>query len=137
MSEIKNLLDGVIETEIENLKSLETGSEEKSKAVSILSTLHKLRIEEIKTEIEAEDKRQRRSMEDIDREREEAFRQSQLKDGGIDRYVKLGLGVAELMLPLMFYNTWMKMGFEFEKEGTITSSVFKNLINRFKPCRKG
>ena len=173
MAEIKSLLDGVIETEIENLKTLETGSEEKSKAVSTLSTLHKLRIEEIKAETEAEDKRQRREMEDshhkdemalkkeqtvrqeeqqkaelslrerqvngeeLDRERDETFKKRQFMDGIVDRYVKLGVAVAELVLPLAFYGTWMKMGFEFEKEGTFTSSTFKNLFNRFKPTRKG
>ena len=48
MAEIQSLLDGVIEEEITNVKSLEAGTEKKSAATRDLATLHKLRIEEIK-----------------------------------------------------------------------------------------
>ena len=75
--------------------------------------------------------------EDVDRERDEAFKRRQFTDEIIDRYVKLGVAVAELVLPLAFYGAWMRMGFEFEKEGTFTSSTFKNLFNRFKPTHMG
>lgn len=33
--------------------------------------------------------------------------------------------------PLMFYNLWMKRGFEYERDGTFTSGTFRLLQNRF------
>lgn len=137
MAEIRDLLDEVIETEIRNLEYLEPGSQEKAAAVNTLATLHKLRIEEIKVEADADERDARLEGEEIDRERDEKLKQRQFKDGKIDRYVRLAASVAELVVPLMFYATWMKMGFEFEKEGTFTSLTFKNLLSRFRPTHKG
>lgn len=77
MAEIKSLLDGVIETEIRNLGSLSSGSDEKSKAIQNLATLHKLRIEEIKAETEADEKRERRVMDSEQRKAELALKEKQ------------------------------------------------------------
>lgn len=152
MAEIKSLLDGVIETEILNIGSV--GDEKKADAIRNLAALHKLRIEEIKVEIDAEEKRARRIMDDehqkteaalkerqtngadADRERDEQFKQRQLKDLNMDRYVRIGIATAELILPLAFYGVWMSRGLKFEETGTYTSATFKNLFNRFKPTRK-
>lgn len=136
MAEIKSLLDKAIESEFQSLSSLSSGSEEKSKVIDDLAALHKLRIEEIKAEAEAEEKRARRVMDDMDRERDEQFKQRQLSEQIIDRYVKVGTAAAELMLPLVFYGVWMKRGLKFEETGTFTSTTFKNLLGRFKPTRK-
>lgn len=106
MAEIKKLLDDAIETEINNLNSA-SNKDEKSEVIKNLAALHKLRIEEIKTETEIE-----------------------------DRYAKIGIAAAELVLPLMFYGVWMSRGLRFEETGTFTSQTFKNLFNRFKPTRK-
>lgn len=43
---------------------------------------------------------------------------------------------AAIVLPIMFYNTWIKQGLEFEKDGTFTSTTFKGVIGKFKPTRK-
>lgn len=110
MAEIKKLLDDAIETEINNLNSA-SDADEKSEVIKNLAALHKLRIEEIKTETEIE-------------------------ENTLDRYVKVGIAAAELVLPLMFYGVWMSRGLRFEETGTFTSQTFKNLFNRFKPTRK-
>ena len=55
MAEIKKLLDDAIETEINNLNSA-SDKDEKSEVIKNLAALHKLRIEEIKTETEIEEK---------------------------------------------------------------------------------
>lgn len=110
MAEIKKLLDDAIETEINNLNSA-SDEDEKSEVIKNLAALHKLRIEEIKTETEIEEK-------------------------SLDRYAKIGIAAAELVLPLMFYGVWMRRGLRFEETGTFTSQTFKNLFNRFKPTRK-
>ena len=106
MAEIKKLLDDAIETEINNLNSA-SDKDEKSEVIKNLAALHKLRIEEIKTETET-----------------------------LDLYAKIGIAAAELVLPLMFYGVWMSRGLRFEETGTFTSQTFKNLFNRFKPTRK-
>jgi len=169
MAEIQKLLDGVIEQEIKNMKTLTSGSEEKSSAIRDLATLHKLRIEEIKAQTEANEKVARREMDseqrkaelelkekqakqceadyalkvreldgkDADRTREEAFQRRQARDQVIDRCVRTGVAVGELVLPLMFYGIWMNKGFKFEETGSFTSTTFKNLLNRFKPTKKG
>ncbi len=56
MAEIKKLLDDAIETEINNLNSA-SNKDEKSEVIKNLAALHKLRIEEIKTETEIEESR--------------------------------------------------------------------------------
>lgn len=154
MAEIKSLLDEVIEAEIAYMGSLSPGDEKKSKAIQQLADLHKLRIDEIKAKTDADEKRLRRAMDskqhraelnlkerqadgdETARTNEEQFKQHQLNDQVIDRYVKIGVATAELVLPLVFYGIWMKRGLKFEETGTFTSQTFKNLFNRFKPTRK-
>ena len=228
MAEIKSLLDGVIEQEIQNVEALSSGSDEKSKAIQNLATLHKLRIEEIKAETEAEEKRERRVMDseqrkaelalkekqatqqetqhqaelsikerqvdsaeaerkmkdeqfkaelalkkrqadgdtaehklkekqteadskhkgaelalkerelnskDADRAQEEELQKRQARDQMVDRCVRTGVAVGELVLPLVFYGIWMNKGFKFEETGSFTSTTFKNLLNRFRPTK--
>lgn len=43
---------------------------------------------------------------------------------------------AAIIVPIVFYNEWIKQGLEFEKDGTFTSQTFKGLIGKFKPTRK-
>lgn len=154
MAEIKSLLDEVIEAEIAYVGSLSPEDEKKSKAIQHLADLHKLRIDEIKAKTDADEKRLRRAMDskqhraeltlkerqadgdEAARANEEQFKQHQLNDQVIDRYVKIGVATAELVLPLVFYGVWMKRGLKFEETGTFTSQTFKNLFNRFKPTKK-
>ena len=154
MAEIKSLLDEVIEAEIAYVGSLSSEDEKKSKAIQHLADLHKLRIDEIKAKTDADEKRLRRAMDskqhraeltlkerqadgdEAARANEEQFKQHQLNDQVLDRYVKIGVATAELVLPLVSYGVWMKRGLKFEETGTFTSQTFKNLFNRFKPTKK-
>ena len=147
-------MDEVIEAEIAYVGSLSPEDEKKSKAIQHLADLHKLRIDEIKAKTDADEKRLRRAMDskqhraeltlkerqadgdEAARANEEQFKQHQLNDQVLDRYVKIGVATAELVLPLVFYGVWMKRGLKFEETGTFTSQTFKNLFNRFKPTRK-
>lgn len=155
MAEIKSLLDDVIEQEILGLESLASGSNEKSAAIWNLATLHGLRIEEIKAVTEADEKRERRVMDsehrkveldlkerelngkDTDRAQEGELQKRQARDQMIDRCVRTGVAIGELILPLICYGIWMNRGFKFEESGTFTSTTFKNLLNRFRPTKKG
>lgn len=132
MAEIKKLLDDAIETEINNLNSA-SDKDEKSEVIKKLAALHKLRIEELKTETEIEEKSERRAMDKAVHDEDATLKAFQLDENKLDRYAKIGIAAAELVLPLMFYGVWMSRGLRFEETGTFTSQTFKNLFNRFKP----
>lgn len=53
-----------------------------------------------------------------------------------DRRTRGVLTILEIGVPIVFYGFWMKKGFEFEKDGAITSTTFRNLIGKFKPVKK-
>ena len=155
MSEnIKEVLNEEIAAEIQAISSLDSGSEEKSKAIEDPAKLYRLRIEETKSELDAEDKRSRRTLESEANVREneikksqldeqikadvqdEQYKRSQLDEQEKDRYFKLGIAAAELLIPIMFYGIWMRKGFKFEETGTYTSTTFRGLFNRFRPTKK-
>ncbi|MCK0089099.1 hypothetical protein K5I21_25160 [[Clostridium] symbiosum] len=151
---VKDLLNEEIAAEIQAISSLDSGSEEKSKAIEDLVKLYRLRIEETKSELDAEDKRSRRTLESEANVREneikksqldeqikadvqdEQYKRSQLDEQVKDRYFRLGIAAAELLIPLMFYGIWMRKGFKFEETGTYTSTTFRGLFNRFRPTKK-
>lgn len=133
---IKDLLSEEIAEEIQALSTLEAGSKEKSTAIEDLTKLYKLRIEENKSEWEADEKYNRRVMEDKANTRDDELKQVQIAEQVKDRYFRLGIAAAELMIPLMFYGIWMKKGFKFEETGTYTSTTFRGLFNRFRPTKK-
>ena len=111
-------------------------STEKSKAISDLATLYKLRIEENKNLWEADEKYDRRKMEEEAGLRDEDIKRTQISEQIKDRYFKVGIAAAELMIPLVFYGIWMNKGFKFEETGAYTSTTFKGLFNRFRPTKK-
>lgn len=152
--QLKDLLSEEIKTQIQDLSKLDPGSAEKSKAVDDLATLYKLKIDETKMELDFDEKQERRKMDKENRlkddtlkeqqlkdensvhERDELIRKEQLAEQVKDRYIRLGIAAAEIILPLIFYSKWMKKGFKFEETGTFTSTTFRGLFNRFKPTKK-
>lgn len=133
---INELLDEEIATEIQSISEMKDGSTEKSKAISDLATLYKLRIEENKNLWEADEKYDRRKMEEEAGLRDEDIKRTQISEQIKDRYFKVGIAAAELMIPLVFYGIWMNKGFKFEETGAYTSTTFKGLFNRFRPTKK-
>lgn len=127
--EIRDLLGEEIKTEIRNLSTLDTGSKEKSTAIEDLAKLYRLRIEETRNEWDFNEKYESRDS-DIQ------FKKDQLEEQVKDRYFRLGVEAASIILPLIFYAAWMKRGFRFEETGTYTSTTFRSLFNRFKPTKK-
>lgn len=126
---IKELMDEEIQSQIKDLASFQTGSKEKSVAIEDLAALYKLRIEEVKAEMDLDDK--------IDaRDSEDRYRQEQLKERTKDRYINLGIAAAGIVLPLIFNCVWMSKGFKFEESGTYTSTTFRNLFSRFRTTAK-
>jgi len=127
--EIKDLLGEEIKTEIRDLSTLEPGSKEKSTAIDDLAKLYRLRIEETKNEWDFNEKYDTRESDNI-------LKKDQLEEQIKDRYFRLGLEAAGIILPMIFYAAWMKRGFRFEETGTYTSTTFRGLFNRFKPTKK-
>lgn len=152
--QLKDLLSEEIKTQIQDLSKLNPGSAEKSKAVDDLATLYKLKIDETKMELDFDERQARRKMDKENRLKDDAIKEQQLKDENSvrerdelirkdqlveqvkDRYIRLGIAAAEIILPLIFYSKWMKKGFKFEETGTFTSTTFRGLFNRFKPTKK-
>ena len=125
MEEIKRMLDEEIKTEIQELSKYETGSKEKSAAIEDLATLYRLKIEE-------NEKEDSMIIQKFECKLKEDLKSEQIKD----RYFRLGIAAAELVLPLVFYAFWMRRGFKFEETGTYTSTTFRGLFNRFRPTKK-
>ena len=144
MDNIKELLEKRIEEDLKELENLSITDEARAQAVQDLVQLYKLRIEETKHENEIQEKREARIME-LDEKREmksreqtaaEQIEREKLAEQVKDRYFRVAMTGAEIVLPLVFYAKWMKQGFKFEETGAYTSTTFRGLINRFKPTRK-
>lgn len=141
--EPKKLLNDAIVRLISNLSSMEEGSKEKTAAINNLSTLYELRIAENKNDNELKEKQEERELEKkrlneeiLSHSQEELLKKEQLSEQVKDRYFKLGIAAAELVIPLIFYGVWMYKGFKFEESGTFTSTTFRGLFNRFRPSKK-
>ena len=134
--ELIEMLDEEIRAEIEGLSSLDSGSKEQAEAVESVAKLYRLRIEDSKAAIEYNKEVDDAQFRQEQAEREEQSRKEQLAEQRIDRYVRIGIAAAELMVPIVFYSVWMRRGFKFEETGSFTSMTFKGLINRFKPTKK-
>lgn len=122
MDKTKELLENEIEREIKNLSALKSGSKEQSDAVESLAKLYRLKIDETKNAKELVS--------------EENAKKNQLAEQVKDRYFKMGMEAASLILPLLFYRSWMKKGLKFEETGTFTSATFRGLFSRFRPTKK-
>ena len=110
MNEAKKSLEGEIQVEIQNLSIMEDGSPEKERAVSHLAQLYKIRNEETKIKND--------------------FLAS------IGKVVTDGcVALFGTLLSLKAYDKWFDKGLKFEKDGIVTSTVFKGLMNFLKPKR--
>ncbi len=140
---IRQALADEILSQLMQLSNLEPGSREQQMVVENVTKLYGLGLEDVKTDTDYDEKLYRREVDarrdqnELDRQtREEQFKKDQLLEQVKDRYFKLGLEMAGIILPLLFYAGWLKRGFQFEETGTYTSKTFMNLFNRFKPTRK-
>lgn len=141
--QIRQVLANEILSQLNELGSLAPGSKEQQTAVENVTKLYRLGLEDMKADTDYDEKLYRRETdaqhekEELDRQnRDEQFRKDQMAEQIKDRYFKLGIEVAGIILPLMFYASWMKRGFKFEETGTYTSTTFRGLFNRFRPTKK-
>lgn len=101
-------------------------------SVEALSKLYELRIKEKNSVNEDDERYARRNM---DKEKMK-YDQDVREENKIFERLFDGIEVgAKIVIPLIsfgIYCHWMKKGFIFEEEGTITSSTFKNHNRQFK-----
>ena len=128
-NEIKVLLDEEIKSTFQQLGNLNPGSKEKTIAVDDLVKLYKLKIEETKSELDSKEKSEISKY-------NERLERDKLAEQVKDRYFKVGIAAAEIILPLVFYAVWMRRGFKFEENGTYTSTTFRGLFNHFRPTKR-
>ena len=147
---IYELLNDEIEARFTELSELDSESEAYSDVLSNIKDLYKLRIEDRKLNIESLrnateanlkdrqlDNENKRNLLEIElKDRQLAQNADQLEKQSKDNYLKMGIEVAGMVLPLIFYASWMKKGLKFEETGAFTSTTFKGLISKFKPTSK-
>lgn len=111
-------LNECIGKHMEELMGLDVGSDEMSKAVSNISELYKLRIEEEKIKVE----RARTVAEKSEKDVHCALERKRFRSDTI-------LGVAKIGLPLALFGALSILGFAREFDGVVSSDTLKRVLN--------
>ena len=114
----QKLLDEALEREFSNLSNLASGTNEKTAAVEDLCNLYRLKVEEAK-------------IEQTKIEKEKMF-----KHQSLDRWLNFGLGAGTTIGGWLFYTGWQRSQQKFELSGTVTNSMFRNLLSNMIPRLK-
>ena len=137
---IEDKLNEAIERHLDEMEGLGVGSEEMSKAIKAVIQLHTLRIEEEKVSIENrkitndEAVQSAKSIMDVQNNSfEQIMRDDEMKERKRDRFFRLGVAAAEIILPLAVYTGLAMLGFAREFDGVITSDTLKRVLNMAKP----
>ena len=126
--EIRKSLDEVINDAIERIRMLPDGKE-RSEAISDLTELYKLRIEEEKIDCtKMENARQETSA-----EQEANLRLEQLKSQKFDRIINTALQAGITIGEWTLYGLAFYAGLKFEEIGTIRTPWMRNLIGMITP----
>lgn len=129
MDEIKNLLNEEIKTEFANLGTLKAGSDEKQKEIGNLETLYRLRIEEIKAELE----RDKHFLASLTQDDEKRLKEAQHKSQNLYQWINVGVTVVGTAASLISSHVIHRRGLRFEENGSITSSHNRNFFSRILP----
>lgn len=123
--EHRKMLDDEIAARIGYLDATNAGNDTDKEAIEQLTKLCKIANDADKIESDFADT-VRKATDDI----------ATHKEMKKERYCKIGIAAAEIIIPLVFYGIWFKRGLKFEETGAFTSTTFKGLINRFRPTKK-
>lgn len=145
--DIITMLDEQIKAELGGLSGLAVGSKEHTEVIEGLAKLYRLRIDDSKAAMEYnkeidDDDFRKKQMEQEEKfhneqaERDEQSRKEQLAEQKKDRYIRIGIAAAELMVPLVFFAKIYQMGYDLEKDGTFTVQTLKNLVRFVKPTKR-
>lgn len=123
---IPTKLELEIDSELEALAGMEVGSEPYKATVDGLGKLLDRAIELERLEQEWDDKTQTRKY-------EEEFKNRQLKEEKIDRWIRNGLTVTGIVVPTLLTVWGTVVSLNFEKEGTVTTGIGRGFINKLLP----
>lgn len=126
---VETVLCKVIYKELEELENDNLGAEERKAKVDEVTKLMDRASEIVRLDIDAEDKAEARKF-------EQELKLKQHKEETIDRWIRNGLTLTGIVLPLMVTIWGTKASFEFEKEGTITTAMGRGFLNKLLPKTK-
>lgn len=112
MDNSTEMLERQIETEIENLSTMEPGSDEKLRTVDNLTKLYKMKMDAIQFELDKKDKQEDR----------------------IVQLVKIGGTLALSIAAIGFQHFWWCREMRFEETGSFLSQTGRD-IRRFDPLK--
>jgi hypothetical protein len=135
MDELSEKLKERIDTLAFKLEQTPPGTKEYSDMADELVKLYQIRNDELRICVDAEDRMERRQIDENFRQGEQDLKYDQQKTESKFRTVESGLKAAGIILPLWLYSTLFRNGLEFEKEGIIRSSMFRNLLSGIRPKR--
>ena len=127
-SNIIDLLDVEFEELMKKFKDPSTNDEDKDKILKRIETISKIRNERVKANSEVVDSEEKRN--------EEVRKNNQkVKDDRSNFWLKIGVTIFEVAVPIIAYSIWAYKGFKFEETGTIRSHVSKNINSHMKATR--
>ncbi len=132
MSNICEKLDENIERHLDAMSEYGIGSTEMSSAINEVVRLHKLRMDELKHEVELDEQFKRNVLDTQKYTSDELRRDDELCERKRDRYFRVGIAAAELVLPLALYGVLSYIGFAREFDGVVTSDTLKRVLNSIK-----
>lgn len=124
--DMDELLDEAIRNGFDEILTLPAGSEDRSSAVDDLAKLYKLRLDEEKISAEKQARMDQNESEDT-------CKRATLAEEKKSRWLKFGTDVAGIVIPTAVYIMLAAWGFEFEKTGSISSLMFRNIIGKLRP----
>lgn len=125
MAKEKEMLSDAIVESINNLRSLEVGSQGRETEVENVQKLYKLMIEEAKLEQSVHELEFKADIEDAKFKLEREKLEEEKKTSKIDKGLRYGFEA----LNLAFLARWLRKGFKFEETGTFTSSMMRQLVS--------
>ena len=118
-------LKAELDEEFDKLNALSPSDEGYKEATERFTKVYSLYLEGEKNQADAEFKK-------MQIKNDELMKKAQLSETKKDRWWKVGLGVAGLVLPLAIQTMWYKMGMKFEETGSFSSAC----TLPFSICRK-
>ena len=126
---IERLKSKVLE-DINNLDSLEHGSEEYERSVTGICNMCKCLTEADKNEIVYGSELDKAEQETKFKEKELELKAKELKQDRIFRIVQTCAAGGQFLILLLAKNKWFREGLKFEETGTYSAQTFKNLLSK-------
>lgn len=118
-----------IDRRLDELSSLELGSNEYSKAVSNVVMLYDAHNKEVHNNADYWDRIEAR---DKQAEAQVEARKNETDERRNERLIKYGIEVLGILVPPIAYAFLFRDGLRFEKEGVVSSTFVRNLIGKAK-----